>query len=227
MKKMTKGGLMRRINRRVVVTVTLCALAAISASAQRTPDLDMTILDRPAVDVNPDESSRSVVALPALDGRKIEDFLRIRLVSLEPSACVYGDSLSYELELSNEGRIALLLPWSVNPRDQGEAADGFYPIMSLSLEYQEGRSRGVLDAGNLLFGDRFGTFSTRTLRPKQSVVIRAAGKCGEVGGTQASFAPASRRLKVTARIGLNYGESALGPTTVSNNSQELTLNWPN
>jgi hypothetical protein len=48
-----------------------------------------------------------------------------------------------------------------------------------------------------------------------------------VGGTQASFAPASRQLKVIARIGLNYAESTLGPTSASSNSLELTLNWPN
>jgi len=218
---------MQRVARRIAITATLCGFAVMAASAQRVPDLDLTILDRPIEEVSQDGSSHGVAAFPARDGRKIEDFLRIRLVRVEPNACTYGDTLSYDVELSNVGRTPFRVPWSVDPRDQGEATNGFYPVMSLSLEYQEGRSRGVLDAGNLLFGNRFNALSTRTLPPKQTVVIRARAKCGEVGGTQASFAPASRQLKVIARIGLNYAESTLGPTSASSNSLELTLNWPN
>lgn len=228
-------GTMPRCNQQLAIIFAVYALALTTLSAQqRTPDLDVPSLNRPTEEDLPDglpqTGTREVIGGASIEGVVVQSPLQVRLLRLDPDSCslLPSEPFTYDVELRNVGKTDLLLPWSVDPRDEGTADAGFFPVLSLSLGFQEGRARGLFYGSELLYGDTFKTFTIRRLRPREAVVVRAGAECRTTGetGTRDPFGPGSRPLRVIAQVTLKYRRNTGGPTAESSNAVPLTITWP-
>lgn len=214
---------MLRICRQITIAGVVSALALTSTFAQvRTPDLDITALDKPAEESGPEKGESSVYGTPSGSASTVEGPLQVELLRVEPDSCTLGESISYDVALRNTGRVDILIPWSVDPRDEGTMAVRFYPVLSLSLEFEEGRARGALNAYNVLYGNPYSSVTVRTLRPQESLVVRARGTCEYAQGLEGGSKPMVA-LHVVSRVTLGYSRNRLGPTAVSRNSVSMIM----
>jgi hypothetical protein len=199
---------------------------SVPSAQQRTLDLDFMSMEQPHDDSGSDSGTHTVSG-----GAVVASPLRVQLLTIEPGhSCTVGDLITFDVALRNVSRADLFLPWSMDSRDQGDQAPGFFPVLSLSLTFEDDKRRGLLDVINLLYGNTFNAFTTKRLPAGQEVVIRGRGTCGEIGGPDKGFDAGFQRLRVSARATLWYrtgaSESVLGPSSTSSNSIPLTMSWP-
>ena len=146
--------------------------------AQQTPDLDLTQIARPSVQESTGDVSGSF-QYNSLDRIAIPP-ISVRLVRIEPTTCTWHEPITYDLEITNTSNAIIVLPWSVDKRDEeipqpGTWANGFAGA-TLGLHV---RTSGRANIGTIaaLYGSQYRPFSTRTVAPGGVVRIRAGSLC--------------------------------------------------
>ncbi|MGH9198398.1 MAG: hypothetical protein ACRD1T_22025, partial [Acidimicrobiia bacterium] len=194
---------------------------------QRGPDLDLTTIPRPAPSepepVQAPDGSGVIVgktytfSVPGvIAGMDRTPPFGVRLLRLEPNSCEWTESVTYDVELRNNTRTAVKVPWSIDPRDAGERSPDLFPVLVLTLQTVDGAGR--LGGLETLYGDSFAPFTTRVLQPGESVVIRATTGCHVDSATDQVLSAARRgmNLRVSASVSLRRDPETLDSIIRSN-----------
>lgn len=198
---------------RYLIAASIVTLVTIGAYAQAgAPDLDTRFIPRPS---SADAGTRSTqTSRPVV----YESPITVRLVRLEPASCSWDDLVTYDVELRNDGKRAIALPWSAFPTDSPQADESptVFPFVGLSLAVGQ-NLEGRLGSWELLYGDRREPGSFRRLAPGASVTIRAATLCQLEGRAGRLIAPGGEMaVKVFVRVNVKRSSDELGAFTTSN-----------
>jgi hypothetical protein len=211
----------------VVLTAVLALYFAPALRAQKI-DLDLTVANRP---IDPPAPDSEVITTSTLIGEgsdgALTSPLRARLVKVSPS-CEVGDAIVFDVELHNTGRNTLVIPWTVDPANEGLSNSRYaFPVMRLSLQLVRPDSPELIDGGEILYGNPTDSFTVRALAPQERVVVRGTAVCRTLDHTSEH---AQRRghmpFRVIATVVLQKNSSTLDPTSRSSATQPMTIVYP-
>lgn len=203
---------------------------------QGRPDLDLTqVIREPATESKGQPRGGIIMGEPGVvrggvtSGEPRSLPLTVRLLSVDPQACSWGQQLTYDIELRNTGDRALALPWSVR-REDLRAGDerGLFRVATLSLWLVGPRvtSRALLGSVESLYGSPEAPQTMRALLPGQAVTIRATSRCSANEIASALRKGDTMPLSVRAGVHLSHDPSALGVTATSTETLPLTVSRP-
>lgn len=204
-------------------------------SAQRAPDLDLTQVSRPPVTeargvarggVIVGESG--VVRGGTFSGAVRSSPIAVRLLSVEPKACSWLDSITYDVELRNISSGEVVLPWSVDRRDMGGRSEqpNRFPRASLFLWVVP--NRAGFGSAETLYGSPEIVGTTKVLAPGEAVVIRGTSRCQITDASLARSVGKGQSLSVqlAANVQLQSDPDYGAVTTTSTDAVTLIISRP-
>jgi hypothetical protein len=190
--------------------------------AQRSPDLDTRFISR-APESPQTQGGSGRVEGGFSSGSQAVPF-GVRLLAIEPSSCSWGEEVTYDIELSNIGKSAVMLPWDVNkptaPSDS--RSQTVFTTMMVTLMLAD-KSYATLGAVEALYGDLGNALTLRRVAPGASVVIRLPTKCVVYDDRfQRSIGPSGSLLRVFAEVHLGPRDRQM-TVVAKSNEMEVTV----
>lgn len=206
----------------LTLSVALCVTCVASATAQRAPDLDTRFIPRAAE--SPQTQGGSGRAEGGFSSGSQAVPFDVRLLAIEPGSCSWGEEVTYDIELSNISKSAIMLPWDVNkpttPSDSRSQA--VFTTMMVTLMLAD-KSYATLGAVEALYGDLGNALTFRRVAPGASVVIRLPTKCVVYDDRfQRSIGPRGALLRVFAEVHLGPRDRQM-TVVAKSNEMEVTV----
>jgi hypothetical protein len=197
----------------------MCLVAGI-LQAQRAPDLDTRFLPVPS----PPTPEQGIVAGGQGGPWQGPVPVAVRLLGVEPATCWWDEALTYDVEIRNISRTAIVLPWSVVPPDDPppSASSNVFLTMSASLRLSDD-PRASLGIMKVLYGDLAHPSTVRRVQPGESVLVRFLAACViHFASVQRAFPPVGSALKVSALVSLRRRDTEL-PALIRSNEIDITV----
>jgi hypothetical protein len=215
------------MNRYVLVLGMAAVLSVATSLAAQSVDLDLTTAARPI----PTGEPEGTVEVTTLSGSSSSSeaappLLRVRLLRM-PASCQLGEPLVFDVELQNISSAPLMLPWTLDPSNEGRSnAPAAFPAMNVWLRLERQGVPEAVDGGDTLFGDPSDAFTMRTVQPRERVVIRATAVCATVNyQNERHGRRGNHPFRVFAAVSLNKSSTMTG-RSIHSNSLPLAIVYP-
>jgi len=204
---------------RYALALAIAATLGTATTTAQKVDLDLTTAARPipAAETAGDNERTISVGGGRSSHQNAPALLRIRLLHAPPK-CEAGDPIVFDVELQNVSRETVMLPWSLDPANQGRSDSPLtFPIMRLALRLRRPDVPEAVDGGDALYGNPSDPFTMRTLVPEERVVLRGGGVCNTINHRDERL---SRRgahaFRVYAVVSMGQSATTFGRSIESN-----------
>ena len=203
---------------RFALALAIAATFGAATTTAQKVDLDLTTAARPIPAAETGgEQERTVSIGGGRSSHQSAPALRMRLLHAPPK-CEVGDPIVFDVELQNVSRDTVMLPWSLDPANQGRSDSPLaFPIMRLALRLSRPDVPEAVDGGDALYGNPSDAFTMRTLAPQERVVIRGSAVCNTINHRDERL---SRRgahaFRVYAVVSMGQSDTTFGRSIESN-----------
>ena len=205
------------------ISIAVVSVTAVAVAQQRLPDVDLTVVDRPAE--LEDEPVDTELGGGISSDRPEKPSLSIRLLRVDPASCEAGDTITYDVAMKNIAGRELRIPVSVDRRYAGTSDDRVaFPVITFALKVFDRTE--LVDAGETTYGNSLDSWTTRTISPGQELLMRVGGVCRLVTTHQGKSAkPGVNEVQVVAVAYLRRSANAFG-LGISSAPYTLKMNYP-
>lgn len=203
------------------VAFLLFLLAGSSADGQRNPDLDTRSLPKPAT---PESGPQRVLNRTVVGPFQGAVPVSVRLLAIQPAVCGWGEAITYDVELRNDGPSRLLLPWTlIEPQTPSSTfRPTEFSTIQVSLHLTDDRD-AMLGNTESLYGSAEEPLTVCRVQPGESVVLRLPATCTiNYTTVERAIGVNGTDLRVFARVSLRRRKSEL-PAFVQSNERTVTV----